>query len=80
MPDPIDVTRVRALGDYRLWLRFEDGVEGVFDVSPYLDKGVFTALRDASVFDSARVEDGTVVWPGGIDIAPERLYSDMIRG
>lgn len=80
MPDLIDVTRVRALGDYRLWLRFEDGVEGVFDVSPYLDKGVFTALRDASVFDSARVEDGTVVWPGGIDIAPERLYSDMIRG
>lgn len=79
MPELIDVTRVRALDGYRLWLQFEDGASGVFDVSPYLDRGVFSALREVSVFDSVFVEGGTAAWPGGIDIAPERLYSDMVR-
>ena len=79
MPELIDVTHVRALDGYRLWLQFEDGASGVFDVSPYLEKGVFTALREKSVFNSVFVEGGTAAWPGGIDIAPERLYSDMVR-
>lgn len=79
MTELVDVVRVRVLDDYRLLLWFEDGVAGVFDVAPYLDKGVFSNLRDPEVFHAVHIEGGTVVWPGGIDIAPERLYDDMVR-
>ncbi len=68
-----DVVRVTAAEDYRLDLEFEDGVERSFDMRPLLDKKPFTKLRDKSVFREARVGYGTVVWPGGVDIAPETL-------
>jgi hypothetical protein len=38
---------------------------------------VFEPLHDPDVFAQVRVdaELGTVVWPGGADIAPEYLYT-----
>ena len=42
------VTSVTALADYRLLLGFANGDQRVFDVRPYLDSGVFAALKDVS--------------------------------
>lgn len=72
----VDVTEVKTLPGYRIEVAFEDGKRGVFDMTPYLDKGVFRTLRNPSVFDAASLGLGTVRWPGDIDIAPERLYTD----
>lgn len=74
----VDVIEVIPLENFKLHVLFEDGTRGTFDVAPYLDKGVFRALRDISVFNAVRVANGTAVWPGEVDIAPERLYTDMI--
>ena len=72
-----DVVAVRALGGYRLQLRFEDDVEGVIDLAPYLSfRGVFEPLRDPSYFALVRVDPdlGTVTWPNGADLDPDVLY------
>ena len=46
-----DVVEVQPRGDYRLWLRFSDGTEGVIDLGPELDfRGVFAPLRDPHYF------------------------------
>lgn len=74
-----EVVQVKVLEDYRLNLVFDDGARGVFDMRPYLERGVFRTLKDKRVFESAHIEYGTVVWPNEIDIAPERLYGDMAR-
>lgn len=74
----VDVVEVKPLEDYRLLVAFEDGKRGIFDMSPYLDGEVFKPLRDRSIFRAARIFYGTVTWPGEIDIAPERLYTDMV--
>jgi len=71
-----DVVRVKADEDYRLKVVFEDGLERTFDMGPYLDKKPFCKLRDKNVFREARVGYGTVVWPGGVDIAPETLRGE----
>jgi hypothetical protein len=66
-----------ALGDYRLHLRFEDGVEGVVDLAPHLSfQGVFAPLRDLAYFAQVRAdaELGTVAWPNGADLDPDVLY------
>lgn len=68
------VTRVVPRENYRLELEFDTGEVRLFDVTPYLNMGVFQQLKDLSLFAKAYVAFDTVCWPGEIDIAPETLY------
>lgn len=70
----LDVVAVEPQANHVLLVQFENGERRSFDMTPYLNKGVFTELKDPQLFKLARVEYGTVVWPGEIDIAPETLY------
>jgi len=70
----VSVSKVKALSDYRLEITFENGEVRIFDVTPYLDTGVFGTLRDERCFRRARVSFDTVGWPGGIDLDPEVLF------
>jgi hypothetical protein len=68
--------KVKALPDFKLLLVFENGERRLFDVSPYLDHGIFRALRDPAVFNSAHISFDTVAWSNGADLCPEVLYRD----
>jgi hypothetical protein len=73
-----DIVAAKALGDYRLYLRFEDGVEGVLDLAPHICfHGIFEPLADPSYFAQVRVDPelGTVAWPNGADLDPDVLYA-----
>ena len=72
------VVKVLAHEDYTLTLEFSTGETRVFDVTPYLEKGVFTSLKDISRFKQAYVGYDTVCWPGNLDIAPETLYDRSV--
>ena len=72
-----DIVLAKSLGDYRLHLQFEDGVEGVVNLAPHLSfRGVFEPLRDPAYFAQVRVDPqlGTVVWPNGADLDHDVLY------
>lgn len=72
-----DVIEVRPLDGHRLRLRFDDGVEGVVDVSTRVPfDSVFAPLEDPDYFRRVRVnaELGTIVWPNGADLDPVVLY------
>jgi len=68
------VTKVSARSDYKIELEFSTGETRIFDVTPYLDKGIFKQLKDSTLFKQAYIAFDTVCWPGNIDIAPETLY------
>jgi hypothetical protein len=68
------VTFVRPRDDFHLELKFSTGEVGLFDMTPYLDKGVFRRLQDLALFKQAYVAFDTVCWPGNLDMAPETLY------
>lgn len=68
------VKTVTPLPEYRLLLSFENGEERLFDLKPYLDKGVFIRLRNPSAFKLAKVVAGSVEWPGEIDLSYDTLY------
>ena len=51
-----DIVKVEPRGEYRLWLRFQDGVQGEVDLGPDLRfQGVFAPLRDPAYFASVCV-------------------------
>ncbi len=68
------VTAVRPLAAHRLWLRFANGEAREFDLTPYLDLGVFRKLQSQALFSRARVVAGSVEWPGDIDLSYDTLY------
>lgn len=72
---------VEALPDYRLKLRYDDGFEGVVDLSRHVGKGVFSGWNDPEVFQKVRIGDfGEPVWDGGIDLCPDALYLEASGG
>ncbi len=69
------ITALKTLPDYRLWLRFDDGVEGIVDLSDKVGVGVFALWSDSAAFDSVRVgEMGDAVWDDQVDLCPDSLY------
>lgn len=74
----IDVVSVHATQEYLLYLEFENGEKKKFDMAPLMDKRPFVRLKGSPLFLAARVDYGTVCWPGNIDIAPETLYDRSV--
>jgi hypothetical protein len=72
------IIAVQPLQDYALLLTFTNNEKKVFDVKPYLTKGIFTQLKDASNFNSVKVFNGTVLWQNDIDLCPDTLYLDSV--
>ena len=76
--DMKELVSVEALPDYRLKLRFNDGVEGVVDLSAEVGRGVFAAWKDMDHFKRVRIgEFGQPVWDGDIDLCPDALYMEV---
>ncbi len=72
------VTSVQPLAGYRLRVAFNDGVERDVDCAFLLHGTLGEPLRDPEYFRQVRVDDEarTVVWPNGLDPAPELLHGD----
>ncbi|MEW6030437.1 MAG: DUF2442 domain-containing protein [Chloroflexota bacterium] len=68
------VKSVQPLDNYCLALTFENGEKRIFDLKPYLNKGVFTRLKNTAVFKTVRVASGSVEWLGEIDMSYDTLY------
>jgi len=74
------VTECRASRDYRLWLRFDDGIEGSVFLGNLLEVGAFSAWRDIEQFCRVALDRNaaTVVWDVGIRLDPDILYQDLL--
>jgi hypothetical protein len=74
----LDVIKVQPQADYQLVLEFNNGEQRRFDMRPLLAMKPWSRIASPSVFQRVRIDYGTVVWPGEIDVAPETLYDDSI--
>ena len=73
------VTDVKYLGDYRLWLLFDNGTAGRVELASELWGEMFAPLQDKATFALVHVdrELGTIVWNNGADLAPEFLLDRL---
>jgi hypothetical protein len=67
-----------VLENYAIRLRFVDGLEGVVRFPPDFFRGVFSHLNDPAKFREVAVINGAVTWPGGLDLAPDAMYQDIL--
>ncbi len=69
------IVKAKYKKDYQIWLKFNDGSEGVVDLKDQLFGEMFESLRDKKRFKSFRVDPEleTIVWKNGADLAPEFL-------
>ena len=73
------IVEAKYIGDYRIWLRFNDGAAGEVDLASELTGPVFQTLRSLPTFREFRLhpELRTLVWPNGADFAPEFLREKL---
>ena len=73
----IKVISVEPMEDHRLRIQLSNGKIGVFDVSPYLDRGVFHELRDAEYFRRVSVAFGGIMWPHEQDFSADTIEYEL---
>ncbi len=78
-PNPVKhIIHCQVLPDYRLELRFDDGVHGTVDLSELVRQEAFAPWRDYQNFKQTRIEKGRrLVWEGDIDLCADALYLEV---
>ena len=70
------IINVEPLPEYKLLVTFKNNETRLLDMSPYLNKGIYSELRDINLFNSARVSFDTIEWANEADIDPEFVYME----
>ncbi len=66
---------VRTLPNYRIWVKYADGMQGEVDLSYLVGKGVFSIWNDRKKFAKVRIgETGELIWDDDVDLCPDSIY------
>ncbi|HET6883369.1 MAG TPA: DUF2442 domain-containing protein [Pirellulales bacterium] len=69
---------VRALPRYRLFLRYQGGVEGEVDLSYLVGRGVFGLWDDPGEFDKVTIGSSDQIrWSDQLDLCPDAMYARL---
>ncbi len=69
---------VKALPNYKLWLRYEDGTAGEVDLAHLAGKGVFALWNDYKAFEHVHIgPQGQIAWNDQVDLCPDALYLEL---
>jgi hypothetical protein len=72
MFEPLEV---KALSDYRIWIRYADGAQGEVDLSHLAGQGVFKLWEDESRWENVGIaEDGAIRWSEDVELCPDATY------
>jgi hypothetical protein len=76
----IKLVHLASLDGLRMRLTFSDGQSGLWDAAPLLhskDTPLTIPLRDPAEFARAFIENGALVWPNGLELAPWTLHQQL---
>ena len=74
----LKVCEVRALPRNKIWVRYEDGIEGEVDLTPYVGKGIFSAWNDPVFFATVHLTPyGSIAWSEDIELCPDSIYLEL---
>jgi hypothetical protein len=59
--------------DYIIAIKLDNGKSGIFDVTPFLDKGIFQELKDQRYFEQFRIRGRSISWPHEQDFCADTI-------
>ena len=69
---------VEPRGGYKIWLRYEDGVEGEIDLSDIPRHGLFEVWNDTSFFKRVYISEfDSIAWSDDVELCPNALYMEV---
>lgn len=76
----LKVVDIQPKDPYKILVTLSNGKQGVFDVSPYLDKGIFKELKDKSYFYKVQIPFGGIAWPNSQDFSADTIEYELKQG
>ena len=74
-----DILEVKALDNYKLYLKFENGEEKIYDMNKLINKyKIYERLKDKEYFKNVKTRRDTIEWENNEDVAPEELYHNSV--
>lgn len=71
------VIDVKAMDDYLLLIKFDNGEQRLYNCFPLLENNLFSELKNADFFKTVHIDEmGLVCWNNGTDINPYELYDN----
>lgn len=71
-------TNIKPLPNYRLQIRYADGVTGEVDLSHLVGQGVFALWNDPKAFENVSLgSGGEIRWSDEVDLCPDSLYMEI---
>jgi len=70
----VSVINAEYNSDFKILLKFDDGLSGIVELNNYLHGEVFTPLKDLDYFKKFTLDSWTIGWDNGADFSPEFLY------
>lgn len=75
----VNIQQAKHAGQYKVWLKFNDGSKGVVDLADIPRRyPATTPLVDEKVFSAFYLDEWpTLAWTCGFDLSPEFLYERL---
>lgn len=69
---------VKPRHGFRIWIRYDDGANGVVDLSSLAGRGVFAAWNDRRCFEGVHIAPaGGIAWGSDLELCPDALYLQL---
>jgi hypothetical protein len=73
----ISVTSASYIKDFKIEIVLSNRNTGIFDLSPYLGKGIFTQLKNEEYAKLVQINFAGICWPNGQDFSADTIEFEM---
>jgi len=76
----VKVIKAELKNDYRVYVEFNDGTNGIIDFKQILEndhRAIIRELLDKDLFKTVKVNLNTLCWDNDVDFAPDYLYDQV---
>ncbi len=72
------INSVKAINDSKLLIEFDNSQKKIYDITPLLEKVMFTPLKNPAFFRNVQVDKGgyAVFWNEDIDLSEYELWTN----
>jgi hypothetical protein len=70
----IRIEKITVEKQFHLKLKFSDGKIKSVDLTPFLEKGIFSQLKNPDLFTQVKNHEYYISWPGEQELSADTLY------